>query len=149
MNKVVPRKQDNPHKFVFYGLEIVVGSDVVTTTAIDGTTVPGSTTTTDGTTAGSQDTTTTITSTTSTNTETSVTGDGKTLYGDVNCDGVVRIGDVVLLNRYLAKNAQVTPQGLLNADCEKDNKIDGKDSVKIKKYLALIIKDTELGKASV
>ncbi len=114
-NKVVPRHQENPHKFVFHGLDIVVGSDV--TTEPVSTTEPGN-------------------------------KDGDTLYGDVNCDGVVRIGDVVLLNRYLARNAQVTPQGLLNADCEKDNKLDAKDSVKIKKFLALMIGADQLGKAS-
>lgn len=115
-NKVVPRRQENEHKFVFHGLDIIVGSDVTTT--IDGT----------ATTPANQD--------------------GDTLYGDVNCDGVVRIGDVVLLNRYLARNAEVSPQGLLNADCEKDNKLDAKDSVKIKKFLALMIGAEQLGKAS-
>ncbi len=115
-NKVVPRRQENEHKFVFHGLDIIVDSDE--TTAIDGT----------ATTPANQD--------------------GDTLYGDVNCDGVVRIGDVVLLNRYLARNAEVSPQGLLNADCEKDNKLDAKDSVKIKKFLALMIGAEQLGKAS-
>ena len=141
VNKVVPRHQDNPYEFEFHGLEIVVG-DVPTetttvpaeTTAPAETTVPGATTTTAPVT-----------------TEGNVTTDpqdANTLYGDVNCDGQVRIGDVVLLNRYLAKNATVTEQGLRNANCEKDDKIDSKDAVKIKKFLALLIKQDELGKKS-
>ncbi len=44
---------------------------------------------------------------------------GTPVYGDTNCDGTVRINDVVLLNKYLndAKSYNITAQGKLNADC--------------------------------
>ena len=44
---------------------------------------------------------------------------GTPLYGDTNCDNVVRINDVVLLNKYLNDNKSyaITSQGKLNADC--------------------------------
>ena len=40
-------------------------------------------------------------------------------WGDTNCDGYVRINDVVLLNKYLndAKSYNISDQGKLNADC--------------------------------
>ena len=144
VNKVVPKNQETPHKFVFYGLDIQVGE--VTTTPAPATTTADAATTT----AAPQTTTAPAVTTADTTkaTETTDPADADVLYGDVNCDGAVRIGDVVLLNRYLAKNAEVTPQGLKNANCEKDDKIDSKDAVKIKKFLALLIKETELGKKS-
>ena len=48
-----------------------------------------------------------------------VTKAGDPLYGDTNCDGVVRINDVVLLNKWLndAKSYAMSDQGKLNADC--------------------------------
>ena len=64
----------------------------------------------------------------------------------MNCDGDVRINDVVLLNKYLAKNATVSPQGLKNADCEYDEQVNSKDSTKIKQFLALLIERSALGK---
>ena len=149
VNKVVPQDQTKEHKFTFYGLDIVVGAPVVTTTAPETptttapenptTTAPENPTTTQppiGTTAEPQNPGTTAEPTPS------------VLYGDVNCDGDVRINDVVLLNKYLAKNATVSKQGLLNADCEKDDKVDAKDATKIKKFLALLIDRSELGKKS-
>ncbi|MBQ1512666.1 MAG: dockerin type I repeat-containing protein, partial [Erysipelotrichaceae bacterium] len=79
-------------------------------------------------------------------TTTTVADVSKVLFGDVDCDGAVRINDVVLLNKYLAKNAQVSPQGLKNADCEYDNQINSKDTTKIKQFLAMFIEQTDLGK---
>ena len=69
------------------------------------------------------------------------------LYGDVNCDGVVKIDDVVLLNRYVAEDTtiNVTPQGVLNADCAYTGKIDSDDSTAILQYLAGLLTLGELG----
>ena len=64
---------------------------------------------------------------------------GDVLYGDVNCNGKVQINDVVLLNRYLAKTADITAQGQKNADCVKDGNITVDDSSAIKEFLARII----------
>jgi len=71
-------------------------------------------------------------------------------YGDVNCDGSVKIGDVILLNRVLAEDTtvQVSDQGVLNADCDASGTPDPEDSVKILQYLAGAISANELGKAS-
>ncbi len=71
------------------------------------------------------------------------------LYGDVDCNGVVEINDVVLLSRYVAQDATAkapSAQGLLNADCKKDGTIDSSDITAIARYLAHLIDATELGK---
>ncbi len=61
--------------------------------------------------------------------------------GDVNCDGVVKIDDVVLLSRYLGEDTTITiqQQGLLNADCNTDTKTSPDDSILILQYLAKLI----------
>lgn len=108
---------------------IQVGDAVPSTT----TTTSSSTTTTTSTTKKDDSTTTTTTSTTkkddsSTTTTTSTTAKpGTKLYGDTNCDGVVRINDVVLLNKYLNDNKSyaIKDQGKINADCY--NPKDGKE----------------------
>ncbi|MCM1507865.1 MAG: hypothetical protein NC177_12135 [Ruminococcus flavefaciens] len=97
---------------------------------------PGtSTTTTAGSTTGSTTTTTTTATTantgdktTSSATTASTTGKPVTkLYGDTNCDGSVKINDVVLLNKYLNDNKSyaISDQGKINADCY--NPKDGKE----------------------
>ena len=154
INKVVPVDETKPHKFAFFGLDIVVGGPVTTPEPVVTTpepvveTTPGPT----GETTPAPTTETTpapIAETTPNPVTTPNPGTPATvLYGDVNCDGDVRINDVVLLNKYLAKNATVTAQGLLNADCEKDDKVDTKDATKIKQFLALLIDRSELGKKS-
>ena len=50
---------------------------------------------------------------------TTATPVGNVLYGDTNCDGEVRINDVVVLNKWLndAKSYDMKPQGKINADC--------------------------------
>ena len=68
------------------------------------------------------DTTTTTTTTTTSTTTTSTTTQPPVLtpvYGDSNCDGVVNVADVVVLNKWLNNNADynLTEQGKLNADC--------------------------------
>ena len=58
--------------------------------------------------------------------------------GDVDCNGSVNIADVVLLSQYSAEisGADISAQGLLNANCNHDNQINSDDSVLILEYLA-------------
>ena len=68
-------------------------------------------------------------------------------WGDVNCDGQVKIGDVVLPNRFFSEDvtAAVTEQGLANAQCYADGELTGEDATMILKYLAGMILFEELG----
>jgi hypothetical protein len=128
-SKVTPRVGD-PMSFVIHELAITVSGE------------PQETTTTVTTPAQQQETTTTVTTPAQqqeTTTTATTPDDGDVLYGDVNCDKQVRINDVVLLNRYLAKTADVTAQGKKNADCVKDGNITADDSTAIKEFLARLI----------
>ncbi len=145
-NKAVPIDQTKEHKFVFYGLDIVVGGSTPVTTAAPETTPAPETTTAPAETQPIE--TQPPVDTTAAPVVTTENENPTVLYGDVNCDGDVRINDVVLLNKYLARSEQITKQGLLNADCEKDDKVDAKDATKIKQFLALLIERSELGKKS-
>lgn len=132
VTKVTPRVGD-PLSFVIHELAITVSGDE-----------PKETTTTVTTPAQQQQTTTTVTTPADpqpvqTTTTTATPEDGDVLYGDVNCDKQVRINDVVLLNRYLAKTADVSAQGKKNADCVKDGNITADDSTAIKEFLARLI----------
>lgn len=130
VTKVTPRVGD-PLSFVIHELAITVSGDE-----------PKETTTTVTTPAQQQQTTTTVTTPApqvQTTTTTATPDDGDVLYGDVNCDKQVRINDVVLLNRYLAKTADVSAQGKKNADCVKDGNITADDSTAIKEFLARLI----------
>lgn len=71
---------------------------------------------------------------------------GTEKFGDVDCSGDLGVNDIVLLNRYLAKTATLTKEAMINADCERDNKIDAKDCDKLKRAVAKMIDMTELGK---
>ena len=75
--------------------------------------------------------------TTSTTVQTAAPSD--VLYGDVNCDGKVKINDVVLLNRFFAKTADLSEQGAKNADCYNDGKLTIEDSTALKDFLARLI----------
>ncbi len=69
-------------------------------------------------------TTTKASETTTTTTTTATTpAPGTPLYGDSNCDKVVNIADVVVLNKWLndAKSYNLTDQGKLNANCDLTN----------------------------
>lgn len=86
-------------------------------------------------------TTTTITTTTTLDTTTSTTTTGTpepTVIGDVNCDGNVKIGDVILLNRFISEDAavSVTNQGLANAEVDGVKGINSDDSTAILKIIA-------------
>lgn len=58
--------------------------------------------------------------------------------GDVNCDGFVRVDDVILLNRFLSEDADVTlsERGLANAECDGNAGITQDDAIAILKILA-------------
>lgn len=70
-----------------------------------------------------------------------------TNWGDVDCNGLVEINDVILLNRLLAEDATITitDQGILNADCHYDNGTTGDDSTAILQYIAGLIPYSQLG----
>lgn len=80
----------------------------------------------------------TTTTTTTTTTATTAAPQPEPEYGDVNCNGEVEISDVVLLARYIAQDPTVTisPQGVLNADCDKNSVVDSSDITAISRYLA-------------
>lgn len=61
--------------------------------------------------------------------------------GDVNTDGVVKIDDVVMLNRLLGEDStlRITPQGIINAECDGVDGLSADDATTILKYLAKII----------
>lgn len=47
--------------------------------------------------------------------------------GDVNCDGTVSIADIVLLQKYLLGDAELTTEAFYNADINQDNTLNGMD----------------------
>ncbi len=63
------------------------------------------------------------------------------LPGDVNCDGLVKINDVILLNRLLAEDTtiEIKAQGMLNADADGQTGISSEDATTILRMLAGII----------
>lgn len=73
--------------------------------------------------------------------------DPSVFYGDVNCDKTVDVSDAVLLARLIAEDADanVSAQGLLNADCKKDGTVSSDDIIRILQYVARIIDISVLG----
>ncbi len=47
--------------------------------------------------------------------------------GDVNCDGTVSVADIVLLQKYLLGDAELTTEAFYNADINQDNALNGMD----------------------
>ena len=146
-NKVVPTEDGKKHEFLFHGLTINVDKPTSSETTASSDTKPTSSETTASSdtkptsseTTASSDTKPTSSETTASSDSKSETKTGTVLPGDVNCNGQVQINDVVLLNRYLAKTAEVSEQGLKNAECDGDGKIGQGDSSAIKEYLAKLI----------
>ncbi len=58
--------------------------------------------------------------------------------GDVDCDGNVRITDVILLNRFIAEDntVQISEQGILNAEVDGADGLTNADAIEILKFLA-------------
>ncbi len=61
------------------------------------------------------------------------------VYGDADCDGDVDIMDVILLNRNLMIGAEMTEQGLLNADVDTSGEADAVDSLNILKAVVKLV----------
>ncbi len=57
------------------------------------------------------------------------------VYGDVNCDGVVDAADAVLLQKYLNGSVYLNFSQLANADCQRDSILDTTDVTVIMQYL--------------
>lgn len=74
-------------------------------------------------------------------------GEVNASWGDVDCNGDVKIADVILLNRFIGEDTTITvsDQGILNADCEYDGETTPEDSTAILKYLAGMIPYSALG----
>lgn len=106
-----------------------------------------STTTTTSTTTTLTTTTTTKTTTSTTTTSTSTTSssarqDGKvTVLGDVDCNGIITVSDAILLSRISFEDTtvNVTEQGRINADCNKDGVKNGADVTLVLKCVAKLI----------
>lgn len=103
------------------------------TTAYEETTETETTTTTvtDVTTAESSETT-----TTSSKTNVIVNSAYASVYGDVNCDGVVTVADAVLLHKYLVGAVSFNVEQLANADCSLDSVLTTKDITVIMQHLS-------------
>lgn len=89
-------------------------------------------------TSAAQTTTTTETTTTAavaTTVDTNVDDRYVTLYGDINCDGVIDITDAVMLQKYLNDSVSLNYAQLANADCQKDEQIDSTDVVVLMQFL--------------
>ena len=78
--------------------------------------------------------------TTETVTETA-TGDGDetALPGDTDGDGKVDVMDIILLNKALFGKAELTEQGIINADVDKNSKPEFSDSLQIMRYIVKLI----------
>ena len=68
--------------------------------------------------------------------------DGKTMYGDANCDGNVDIMDVIATNRFLLGTGKLTDQGKINADVDLKDGIDTTDSLNILKCVVELIEQS-------
>lgn len=62
--------------------------------------------------------------------------DEKTLYGDVNFDGMIDVNDVTLLQRYIAGESVLTDESVKAADFNKDRIIDVLDATAIQTFIA-------------
>lgn len=89
-------------------------------------------------------TTTTTTTTTTSAAATTETTSGElrvSLLGDVNCDGKVTVSDAILMSRVTASDisVDVTVQGLINGDCNRDGLKNSEDTSLILKHIAHLI----------
>ena len=72
--------------------------------------------------------------------------DPDTIWGDADCDGTVKINDVVLLNRVIGEDpqAKITTQGMANSKVTGNASVAATDASKILQYLAGMITAKEL-----
>lgn len=75
---------------------------------------------------------------TTTTTETTSTTGAYTLLGDVNCDGMFKVNDVILLNRFIAEDdgAVISDVGLANADFDQNGEPNSEDATAMLMMLA-------------
>lgn len=73
-----------------------------------------------------------------TTTETTSTTGAYTLLGDVNCDGMFKVNDVILLNRFIAEDdgAVISDVGLANADFDQNGEPNSEDATAMLMMLA-------------
>ena len=93
-------------------------------------------------------TTTTKKQETTTTTTTTTKIDQTTKFGDFNCDGKIAIADLVLMARYVAEDSEMempSDQGLRNADCFYDEKVNSSDITMLARFLAHLIPESDLG----
>lgn len=64
---------------------------------------------------------------------------GDVKYGDVNEDDEVDLVDVILLNKHLMIGTNVTPQGQINGDVDRNKTLDEVDSLNILKYIIQLV----------
>ena len=81
---------------------------------------------------------------TTTSAKAAATTDAKpvsTMKGDANCDRIVDVSDAVLVARYCAedKTVEISRQGILNADVDKNGKTEPADTVMILRFIAHIL----------
>ena len=60
-------------------------------------------------------------------------------YGNVNLDSGVDIMDVILINRYLLGSLDLTATQKLNADVDRNGKLDTTDSLNILKFVVELV----------
>ncbi len=79
----------------------------------------------------------------------SITPTNDPRYGDANLDSYVDVSDAVLVARFINSDAsaQITDQGLKNADCDGVSGVDSGDITRILLYIAKIVTGEQMGKA--
>ena len=112
---------------------------------IETTPTPAATTTTSTTSTKPVTTTTTTTSVTTT-TVTTTPAPSARQWGDADCNGTVDVADAVLICRYAVEDqeAVITDAGKLNADVTGDGNVRTDDSVKVLRYIAMLITADQL-----
>lgn len=58
------------------------------------------------------------------------------IYGDINCDGVVSVADAVLLHKYIVGAVSLNVEQIANADCSFDGILSTKDVTVIMQHLS-------------
>ena len=64
------------------------------------------------------------------------TDEPEPVLGDVNCEGIVSIGDVTELQQHTADLIKLNNNALLKADVDKNGTVDVTDATEIQRYLA-------------
>lgn len=120
-----------------WGKDVIYGTNGWQNTAEICTVYSGVTTSSTTTTTTTSTTTTTTTTTTATTTTTTAPVPYRVL-GDVDCDGLVKVNDVILFNRFLSEDAavSVSEEGLANADINGDSVPSSDDATMILMMIA-------------